>query len=138
MSTTTQSDVLTPFLAQSNLHLNPHPIKGRTLNATTPIPRGTLVLSPPAFATVAVDSPTPFCHYCLTTFDPHSTSTTQKQPRCSACQRAKYCNETCQKQDWKTGHKYLCNTWKRREAGGSSSNLEWEVEKDEEMLLKVL
>ncbi|KAJ3039591.1 SET and MYND domain-containing protein 3 [Rhizophlyctis rosea] len=132
MSAGNNAETFVSFLRLHHLELNQHPTKGRALNATKPLPRGTHVLSFPALATVAVDD---CCHWCLKpAIEP---TTTPKQPRCSACQRAKYCGAECQKRDWKAGHKVLCPFWKKRGTTESEDEAEWTARKDEEMLVKV-
>ncbi|KZV60837.1 hypothetical protein PENSPDRAFT_326662 [Peniophora sp. CONT] len=48
-----------------------------------------------------------FCHYCSRTFD-------EEHPRraCKGCRRTVYCDESCQRRDWKPFHKIVCKMWR--------------------------
>ncbi|KAJ3166003.1 hypothetical protein HK101_012016, partial [Irineochytrium annulatum] len=73
----------------------------RGLHASTPFPRGDIILVNSAIASSSLaDS---CCSVCFIT--------SQKLSRCSKCHRARYCSQKCQRWDWagETGcHKVLC------------------------------
>ncbi|KAJ3251743.1 SET and MYND domain-containing protein 3, partial [Borealophlyctis nickersoniae] len=134
MAATEPTPAVSRFLSAHSLAISLHPVKGRSLTTTRPLPRGTRVVATNALATVAVDPATPCCHWCLRRADGSF-----KQLRCTACRKATYCSVACQKKDWAAGHKVVCPVWKARSTGSGTTGDEEsdDAVHDEEMLSKV-
>ncbi|XP_073219451.1 uncharacterized protein [Cicer arietinum] len=45
--------------------------------------------------------------------------------KCSRCKAIKYCSETCQHFDWRSGHKFQCFVTKKSSTQETTSNQEW-------------
>lgn len=84
------------FLRQHNIEFTNGPNSYRGLAASQPIQRGTIIFREDAFAIVPLTRD--ICQFCLLRTE---------VVVCSRCQRAFYCSQKCQKQDWKQ-HKQVC------------------------------
>ncbi|KAH9410476.1 hypothetical protein TYRP_023622 [Tyrophagus putrescentiae] len=70
---------------------------------------GDLICSELPFVNVVQkDVKSKYCDNCLC-----RSSKTVSLKKCSGCMNMHYCSKSCQKEDWKAGHKYECKYYKR-------------------------
>ncbi|RCH89374.1 SET and MYND domain-containing protein 3 [Rhizopus stolonifer] len=100
-------------------------IRGRYIQAKTPIKKGTIIISSQPLGTVSMpQTRNEYCNYCF-----RKQSSTSLQ-RCSQCKKAYFCDIACFKNAWLCYHQYVCKSQ-------STTTMDAEDDMDLEMLERV-
>jgi [histone H3]-lysine4/36 N-trimethyltransferase SMYD len=106
-----EEDPLDAHLSAQFLKLVPDAIKHRILTTTCPVSRGTVVLRDWPIATCSTSLYV--CHTCLHT-SISTNSSSKRLLQCAQCKVTRYCSTVCQQKDWKRGHRFTCQIWRKR------------------------
>ncbi|KAI8140884.1 hypothetical protein BJV82DRAFT_194136 [Fennellomyces sp. T-0311] len=134
---TAPCEALQKYLASYQLALVDDKLKGRSVVATAPLKRGSIVTTSQPLGTVPLKANRhEFCNYCFRKLGTSQYSSAPLQ-RCSRCKSAYFCDMACFKNAWLSYHQFVCQPADHSPVDNNEDDSELDLEMAERVALNV-